>query len=69
MSKEFLEIVGKNVLSSRPAWRVNASGIDTSADSVLLISDHSLFSGNFFLNLNLTFAPHPIAFEHVSKLV
>jgi inositol-pentakisphosphate 2-kinase len=40
-----LEIVGKNVLSSRPAWRVTASAIDTSADSALLISDHSLFSG------------------------
>jgi hypothetical protein len=45
VSKDFLEIVGKNVLSSRPAWRVNASAIDTSADSALLISDHSLFSG------------------------
>uniref|UniRef100_A0ACD5UDV4 Uncharacterized protein n=1 Tax=Avena sativa TaxID=4498 RepID=A0ACD5UDV4_AVESA len=45
VSKEFLEIIGKNVLSSRPAWRVNASAIDTSADSALLISDHSLFSG------------------------
>ncbi|XP_020166707.1 inositol-pentakisphosphate 2-kinase IPK1 isoform X1 [Aegilops tauschii subsp. strangulata] len=45
VSKDFLEIVGKNVLSSRPAWRVNASAIDTNADSALLISDHSLFSG------------------------
>ncbi|XP_051219612.1 inositol-pentakisphosphate 2-kinase IPK1 [Lolium perenne] len=45
VSKEFLEIVGKNVLSSRPAWRVTASAIDTIADSALLISDHSLFSG------------------------
>lgn len=45
VSKEFLEIVGNNVLSSRPAWRVNASAIDTNADSALLISDHSLFSG------------------------
>ncbi|KAM0866741.1 hypothetical protein ACQ4PT_042419 [Festuca glaucescens] len=44
VSTEFLEIVGKNVLSSRPAWRVSASAIDTSADSALLISDHSLFS-------------------------
>ncbi|KAI5010504.1 hypothetical protein ZWY2020_012641 [Hordeum vulgare] len=45
VSKDFLEIVGKNVLSARPSWRVNASAIDTSADSALLISDHSLFSG------------------------
>ncbi|CAM0902185.1 unnamed protein product [Alopecurus aequalis] len=45
VSKEFLEIVGKNVLSSRPAWRVNASTIDSDADSALLISDHSLFTG------------------------
>lgn len=45
VSKDFLEIVGKNVLSARPTWRVNASAIDTSADSALLISDHSLFSG------------------------
>lgn len=45
VSKDFLEIVGKNVLSARPAWRVNASAIDTNADSALLISDHSLFSG------------------------
>lgn len=48
VSKEFLEIVGKNVLSARPAWRVNASAIDTNADSALLISDHSLFSGKVF---------------------
>ncbi|KAL5215516.1 hypothetical protein ABZP36_006917 [Zizania latifolia] len=46
VSKNFLELVEKNVLSSRPAWRVNASTIDAGADSALLISDHSLFSGN-----------------------
>lgn len=46
VSRDFLELVQKNVLSNRPAWRVNASAIDTSADSALLISDHSLFSGN-----------------------
>jgi inositol-pentakisphosphate 2-kinase len=48
VSKDFLEIVGKNVLSARPAWRVNASAIDTNANSALLISHHSLFSGKVF---------------------
>ncbi|WVZ87544.1 hypothetical protein U9M48_034167 [Paspalum notatum var. saurae] len=46
VSREFLELVEKNVLDSRPAWRVNASSIDTNADAALLIADHSLFSGN-----------------------
>ncbi|KAG8066549.1 hypothetical protein GUJ93_ZPchr0004g40348 [Zizania palustris] len=46
VSKNFLELVENNVLNIRPAWRVNASAIDAEADSALLISDHSLFSGN-----------------------
>ncbi|KAF8769150.1 hypothetical protein HU200_006647 [Digitaria exilis] len=46
VSREFLELVEKNVLSSRPSWRVNASSIDSTADAALLIADHSLFSGN-----------------------
>ncbi|KAL6844428.1 hypothetical protein ACP4OV_026101 [Aristida adscensionis] len=46
VSRNFLELVEKNVISSRPVWRVNASSIDNSADSALLIADHSLFSGN-----------------------
>jgi inositol-pentakisphosphate 2-kinase len=45
VSRDFLELVEKNVLSSRPAWRVNASSIDNTADAALLIPDHSLFSG------------------------
>lgn len=45
VSRDFLELVEKNVLSSRPAWRVNASSIDNTADAALLIADHSLFSG------------------------
>lgn len=45
MSKNFFELAGKNVLDNRPAWRVNASAIDAGADSALLISDHTLFSG------------------------
>nr|ABR92616.1 inositol 1,3,4,5,6-pentakisphosphate 2-kinase [Zea mays] len=46
VSRDFLELVEKNVLSSRPAGRVNASSIDNTADAALLIADHSLFSGN-----------------------
>ncbi|KAJ1273297.1 hypothetical protein BS78_06G269400 [Paspalum vaginatum] len=46
VSRDFLELVEKNVLDSRPAWRVNASSIDTTADAALLIADHSLFPGN-----------------------
>jgi len=45
VSRDFLELVQKNVLNSRPAWRVNASSIDNTADAALLIADHSLFSG------------------------
>ena len=45
VSRDFLELVQKNVLKSRPAWRVNASSIDNTADAALLIADHSLFSG------------------------
>jgi len=45
ISRDFLELVQKNVLNSRPAWRVNASSIDNTADAALLIADHSLFSG------------------------
>jgi len=48
VSRDFLELVEKNVLSSRPAWRVNASSIDNTADAALLIPDHSLFSGTHF---------------------
>ncbi|CAO2044088.1 unnamed protein product [Urochloa humidicola] len=46
VTEDFLELVEKNVLNSRPAWRVNASSIDKTADAALLIADHSLFSGN-----------------------
>ena len=45
VSRDFLELVEKKVLNSRPAWRVNASSIDNTADAALLIADHSLFSG------------------------
>ncbi|CAB4296282.1 unnamed protein product [Prunus armeniaca] len=42
-SKEFLESVEKNIISQRPASRVDAAKVDTQCDSVLLMSDHSLF--------------------------
>ncbi|AQK46910.1 Inositol-pentakisphosphate 2-kinase [Zea mays] len=51
VSRDFLELVEKNVLSSRPAGRVNASSIDNTADAALLIADHSLFSGTYFIPL------------------
>ncbi|GJN01452.1 hypothetical protein PR202_ga18719 [Eleusine coracana subsp. coracana] len=46
VSRDFLELVEKNVLNSRPTWRVNASSVDSTANVALLIADHSLFSGN-----------------------
>lgn len=49
VSREFLESIEKNVLSQRPAWRVDAAKVDTDCDSALLMSDHSLFPGNFCL--------------------
>ncbi|CAL0323823.1 unnamed protein product [Lupinus luteus] len=44
VSREFLESVEKNVISQRPAWRVDAAGVDTHCDFGLLMSDHSLFA-------------------------
>uniref|UniRef100_A0A803MZZ2 Inositol-pentakisphosphate 2-kinase n=1 Tax=Chenopodium quinoa TaxID=63459 RepID=A0A803MZZ2_CHEQI len=43
VSREFLELVERNVLSQRPGWRVSAANVDCGADSVLLMSDHSVF--------------------------
>ncbi|GMH13899.1 hypothetical protein Nepgr_015740 [Nepenthes gracilis] len=43
VSKEFLETVERNVLCQRPGWRVNDSKINTCINSVLLMSDHSVF--------------------------
>ncbi|VVA19687.1 PREDICTED: inositol-pentakisphosphate [Prunus dulcis] len=42
-SKEFLESVEKNIICQRPASRVDAAKVDTQCDSVLLMSDHSIF--------------------------
>lgn len=47
VAREFLESIEKNINDQRPAWRVDASEVDTLSDSALLIPDHSVFlSGN-----------------------
>ena len=43
VSREFLLAVEKNILSSRPSWRVDAAKVNTECDSALLMSDHSFF--------------------------
>ncbi|KAI4316844.1 hypothetical protein L6164_024784 [Bauhinia variegata] len=43
VSREFLESIEKNVICQRPAWRVDTAQVDAHCDSVLLLSDHSLF--------------------------
>ncbi|KAL2342539.1 hypothetical protein Fmac_003824 [Flemingia macrophylla] len=51
VSKKFLESVEKNVICQRPAWRVDDAQVDMHRDSVLLMSDHSLFThGNIGSN-------------------
>ncbi|KAL5778047.1 hypothetical protein ACOSP7_010973 [Xanthoceras sorbifolium] len=47
-SREFLESVQKNALCKRPALRVDAAEVDTHSDSVLLMSDHTLFPDGIF---------------------
>ncbi|KAL2318779.1 hypothetical protein Fmac_032655 [Flemingia macrophylla] len=44
VTKEFLELVEKNVTGQRPAWRIDAAQVDTHCDFGLLMSDHSLFT-------------------------
>ncbi|XP_020218512.1 inositol-pentakisphosphate 2-kinase [Cajanus cajan] len=44
VSMKFLESVEKNVICQRPAWRVDNAQVDMHRDSVLLMSDHSLFT-------------------------
>ncbi|KAK8580884.1 hypothetical protein V6N12_071134 [Hibiscus sabdariffa] len=47
VTKEFLKSVEKNVTFHRPAWRVDSSQVDVNRDSVLILSDHSVFpNGN-----------------------
>ncbi|XP_052736909.1 inositol-pentakisphosphate 2-kinase isoform X3 [Vigna angularis] len=44
VTREFLELVEKNVTGQRPVWRVDAARVDTQCDFGLLMSDHSLFA-------------------------
>ncbi|XP_023525627.1 inositol-pentakisphosphate 2-kinase-like isoform X1 [Cucurbita pepo subsp. pepo] len=44
VTREFLETIEKNILGQRPAWRINAGRINIHRDSVLLQSDHAIFS-------------------------
>ncbi|KAJ0087309.1 hypothetical protein Patl1_09189 [Pistacia atlantica] len=43
VTREFLEYVQKDALCQRPALRVDAAEVDAHCDSVLLLSDHTLF--------------------------
>ncbi|GAV88707.1 Ins_P5_2-kin domain-containing protein [Cephalotus follicularis] len=43
VTREFLECVAKNVACQRPRWRVDAAEVDSHRDSVIIMSDHSLF--------------------------
>ncbi|KAK6784370.1 hypothetical protein RDI58_017825 [Solanum bulbocastanum] len=43
VTPEFLEAVENNVLQQRPAWRVDATKVNPLCDSVMLMSDHSVF--------------------------
>ncbi|KAK8683756.1 hypothetical protein V6N13_039806 [Hibiscus sabdariffa] len=43
VTKEFLLSVEKNVTCRRPACRIDSSHVDVNRDSVLIISDHSVF--------------------------
>lgn len=54
VTREFLELVEKNVSGQRPAWRVEAARVDAHCDFGLLMSDHSLFAyGNVMCNTEL----------------
>nr|XP_043607382.1 inositol-pentakisphosphate 2-kinase-like [Erigeron canadensis]XP_043607383.1 inositol-pentakisphosphate 2-kinase-like [Erigeron canadensis]XP_043607384.1 inositol-pentakisphosphate 2-kinase-like [Erigeron canadensis]XP_043607385.1 inositol-pentakisphosphate 2-kinase-like [Erigeron canadensis] len=43
VSRDFLESLGKSILSQRPSWRVNDADVNTQCDYALVISDHSVF--------------------------
>ncbi|XVF63811.1 hypothetical protein PTKIN_Ptkin09bG0116600 [Pterospermum kingtungense] len=43
VTKDFLKSVEKNVTRYRPVWRVDSSEVNASRDSVLILSDHSIF--------------------------
>lgn len=48
VTKEFLLSVEKNVTCRRPACRIDSSQVDVNRDSVLIISDHSVFMNGKF---------------------
>ena len=51
VSKEFLEMVEKNVLCQRRSWRVDAANVNTLCNYALLMSDHSVFpKGSFYIS-------------------
>ncbi|CAN0875014.1 Inositol-pentakisphosphate 2-kinase [Linum grandiflorum] len=43
VSREFLDCIEKKVICQRPSWRVDAAKVDARRDSVLIMSDHTLF--------------------------
>ncbi|KAK7283373.1 hypothetical protein RIF29_12841 [Crotalaria pallida] len=56
VSSKFLETIEKEVIYQRPAWRVDTAQVDTHCDSVLLMSDHSVFTnGNLQSNSSISF--------------
>lgn len=63
VSTGFLELVEKNVICQRPAWRVDTAQVDMHCDYVLLMSDHSLFAHGIEMSFSglasLVFNFHP----------
>lgn len=53
--REFLELVEKNVIRQRPAWRVDNARVDMHRGSVLLMSDHSVFTHGIEMPLRAFF--------------
>lgn len=43
VTTEFLKSVENNAIFQRPGWRVDTAQVDMHCDSVLIMSDHSLF--------------------------
>lgn len=44
VTREFLKCIQENVLSQRPALRIDAATVNVQCHTALLISDHSLFA-------------------------
>uniref|UniRef100_M1BB27 Inositol-pentakisphosphate 2-kinase n=1 Tax=Solanum tuberosum TaxID=4113 RepID=M1BB27_SOLTU len=63
VTPEFLEAVENNVLQQRPAWRVDATKVNPLCDSVMLMSDLSVFP------LDTTSSEVGEAFENLLKNV